>query len=238
MLARDNLYEVLEDIDVEFYETYGDVMPQPVLTIAGGAAFIIGGMTDRNVTHDIDVVSDNADSALFEIALRHAVVNANMSAFADNLPYEYESRLIDLDVGTHVRFTRLGNEDLAVLKLYAMRGNDEVDLGSTSFSDRLDWQLMDEVVYIEAPMSKIDPSSTSLKEMQRAYEEYSREHGHVPNVQGLSKAIPYGTIGEGDPEHEKAGRSDGEWTASGEGASLDLRLPEREDRLSPDPGRR
>ena len=65
-------------------------------------------------------------------------------AYCNQMPFNYEDRLIPLDIGARfIRCFTPSLEDLAVMKLYAFRPNDIIDLHSQAFVDRLDWGLLE-----------------------------------------------------------------------------------------------
>ena len=62
------------------------------------------------------------------------------------------------------------------MKLYGWRPNDIADLTSKSFLDRVDWDLLDRLVYgdDEARASALTPRR--YEEMVSIYEEYRKEY--------------------------------------------------------------
>ena len=63
---------------------------------------MLNDVTNRSVTHDIDVFE--ADRCLREIIARYPEVNGMAVAYCNQMPFNYEDRLIPLDIGA--RFTR------------------------------------------------------------------------------------------------------------------------------------
>ncbi len=56
-------------------------------------------------------------------------------AYCNQMPFNYEDRLIPLDIGARfIRYFTPSLEDLAVMKLYAYRPNDIIDLHSQAFA--------------------------------------------------------------------------------------------------------
>ena len=66
-------------------------------------------------------------------------------------------------------------EDLAVMKLYAFRPNDIIDLHSQAFVDRLDWGLLERLIFDEREALASSPSERSYQEMVCAYRQYKKE---------------------------------------------------------------
>lgn len=109
---------------------------------------MLNDVTNRSVTHDIDVFE--ADRCLREIIARYPEVNGMVVAYCNQMPFNYEDRLIPLEIGAHfIRYFTPSLEDLAVMKLYAYRPNDIVDLHSRTFIDRLDWDLLERLIFDE-----------------------------------------------------------------------------------------
>ena len=97
-------------------------------------------------------------------------------AYCNQMPFNYEDRLIPLDIGARfIRYFTPSLEDLAVMKLYAYRPNDIVDLHSRAFIDRLDWDLLERLIFDEGEALASSPSERSYQEMVCAYSQYKKE---------------------------------------------------------------
>ncbi|MFR7749577.1 MAG: DUF6036 family nucleotidyltransferase [Collinsella sp.] len=59
------------------------------------------------------------------------------------------------------------------MKLYACRPNDIIDLHSQAFVDRLDWGLLERLIFDEGEALASSPSD-SYQEMVCAYSQYKR----------------------------------------------------------------
>ena len=153
------------------------------ILLAGGSVFFINNMTPRQASMDIDTM--RVDSAIKGIVSRHGLFNNRVLTFEDQLPYCYEDRLQELPLKTkHVRYLSPSNEDLAVMKLYAWRDTDVDDLRNPVFAGRLDWDLLERLVYEEAPLSRAADADKDRRyqEMAATYEHYKnhcREMGYV-----------------------------------------------------------
>lgn len=135
---------------------------------------MLNDVTNRSVTHDIDVFE--ADRCLREIIARYSEVNGMAVAYCNQMPFNYENRLIPLEIGAHfIRYFTPSLEDLAVMKLYAYRPNDIVDLHSRAFIDRLDWDLLERLIFDEGEALASSPSERSYQEMVCAYRQYKKE---------------------------------------------------------------
>ena len=137
-MYKQDLEQTLLGIDEEAELEIGPRDDRPNVVLVGGSAFMLNDVTDRSVTHDIDVFE--ADRCLREIIARYPEVNGMAVAYCNQMPFNYEDRLIPLDIGARfIRYFTPSLEDLAVMKLYACRPNDIIDLHSQAFVDRLDW---------------------------------------------------------------------------------------------------
>lgn len=135
---------------------------------------MLNDVTNRSVTHDIDVFE--ADRCLREIIARYPEVNGMAVAYCNQMPFNYEDRLIPVDIGARfIRCFTPSLEDLAVMKLYAYRPNDIVDLHSRAFIDRLDWDLLERLIFDEGEALASSPSERSYQEMVCAYRQYKKE---------------------------------------------------------------
>lgn len=179
--GKDRLIELLLTIDEEasmLLSTKGRHYP---VVIVGGSAFLLHDLTNRPTTHDVDVLSCNAE--LRSVLTNYAAVNGRVAAYADQIPYNFEDRLVKLDLPTRViDYMTPSIEDLAVMKLYGWRPNDQQDLESPAMLEALDWEKLDKLVYDpeEAQASALSPRR--YREMVSVYEDYARRHGHVPDV--------------------------------------------------------
>lgn len=61
------------------------------------------------------------------------------------------------------------------MKLYVYRPNDIIDLHSQAFVDRLDWGLLERLIFDEGETLASSPSERSYQEMVCAYRQYKKE---------------------------------------------------------------
>lgn len=173
-MYKQDLEQTLLGIDEEAELEIGPRDDRPSVVLVGGSAFMLNDVTNRSVTHDIDVFE--ADRCLREIIARYPEVNGMAVAYCDQMPFNYEDRLIPLDIGARfIRYFTPSLEDLAVMKLYAYRPNDIVDLHSQAFVDRLDWGLLERLIFDEGEALASSPSERSYQEMVCAYRQYKKE---------------------------------------------------------------
>lgn len=168
-MQRDDLKKLLLDIDEEARLILGECDPRPCVVIVGGAAFVLRELTPRKATHDVDVYE--ADDIVSRILGRYPALNGAVSAYADQIPYNFEDRLVALDLGTRViNFVTPSVEDLVVMKLYAERPNDIQDMDGAAKSGKLNWELLEKLVYGGNEAKASAMSEKRYLEMTEAYE--------------------------------------------------------------------
>ena len=161
---RDLLLEIDEEVELEV-GTGGRYS----VVIVGGAAFMLADLTSRNVTHDVDVL--RADEAIQNVLLRHRQLNTQVQVYADRLPKGFEGRLARIPIETvAVDFFRPSTEDLAVMKLYSWRKQDQIDLMSAEMLAKLDFDLLDRLVYDDSEAKASSLTSLTYRQMVEVYE--------------------------------------------------------------------
>ena len=173
-MNKNKIIQTLLEIDEEVELMLGIRDPKPRIIIVGGAAFVLRDSTNRPATHDIDVYE--ADRVLADILSHYPTVNGSVAAYADHIPYNYEDRLAPLEIGSRaVDFLTPSNEDLAVMKLYADRPTDGIDVKEAIRRGLIDLNALERLVYDadEAKASAISPRR--YDEMVYSYEKMRRE---------------------------------------------------------------
>ena len=171
-MNRDNILDNLRLFDKEAKVLIKHSV-KPRVIIMGGSAFILMGQTDR-ATRDIDVLSVPRELGKL---LESYEMSLAVNAYADCLPYNYEDRLIPLDMGdTCLEYLAPSLEDLVITKLYGLRDPDIEDITGEAVLVNINWKLLEKLVYDkdEAPASAL--SERRYKEMVRAFEEYKAEY--------------------------------------------------------------
>ena len=161
---RDLLLEIDEEVELEV-----DTEGRYSIVIVGGAAFMLANLTGRNATHDVDVL--RADEAIQGVLARHRQLNTQVQVYADRLPKGFEGRLARIPIETAaVDFFRPSAEDLAVMKLYSWRKQDQIDLMSAEMLAKLDFDLLDRLVYDESEAKASSLTSLTYRKMVEVYE--------------------------------------------------------------------
>ena len=162
-MYKQDLEQTLLGIDEEAELEIGPRDDRPSVVLVGGSAFMLNDVFE-------------ADRCLREIIARYPEVNGMAVAYCNQMPFNYEDRLIPLDIGARfIRYFTPSLEDLAVMKLYAFRPNDIIDLHSQAFVDRLDWGLLERLIFDEGEALASSPSERSYQEMVCAYRQYKKE---------------------------------------------------------------
>ena len=179
--GKERLVELLLTIDEEAALLLDDQDQRYPVVIVGSSAILLHDLTNRPTTHDVDVLSCHA--ALRDVLANYIAVNGAVAAYADQIPYNFEDRLVRLDLPTKVvDYMTPSIEDLAVMKLYGWRPNDQQDLESPAMLDAIDWDKLDHLVRDgdEAMVSALSPRR--YREMVGIYEDYARRHGHASDA--------------------------------------------------------
>ena len=168
-MHKENLIEILQGIDEEAALLLGVSSNKARVILVGGAAFMLRDLTTRQATHDIDVLS--ADAVVRGIIASYPEVNGGVAAFADQIPYNFEDRLVRLNLSTQaIDFFAPSTEDLVVMKLYAQRPNDVQDIDGAIASGQMDWELLETLVYGDDEAKASCLVERHYEEMVRAYE--------------------------------------------------------------------
>lgn len=177
-MDKEELVRLLLRLDEEFALCHPDGVgrQRPTVVIAGGSAFMLHDLTRRPVTHDVDVLA--AESHVRALMSGYPAMNGRIAVYADHIPYNFEDRLVELDIGARaLAFMTPSVEDLVVMKLYAQRPNDMQDIEGAIAQGRVDWALLERLVRDpdEARASALSPAR--YEEMASAFMRLKEEHG-------------------------------------------------------------
>ena len=166
--SQERLRELLLEIDEEVELEVG-LGKRHSVVIVGGAAFLLAGLTNRVATHDVDVL--RADEAIQGVLARHRQLSTQVQVYADRLPKGFEGRLTRIPIETTaVDFFRPSTEDLAIMKLYSWRKQDQIDLTSPEMLAELDFDLLDHLVHDEGEAKASSLTSLAYRKMVEVYE--------------------------------------------------------------------
>lgn len=167
-MEKVDLIDTLLGIDEEVSLDLGEADVKPCVVVVGGAAFMLRDLTHRVATYDIDVLQ--MDASVRDILANYPQVNGAVVAYQDSIPYNFEDRLVELDIGASaVKFVTPSTEDLVVMKLYAGRPNDLQDIESVVADNALDWELLEHLVFDEDEAKAATNIERRYREMVDAY---------------------------------------------------------------------
>ena len=166
--SQERLRELLREIDEEVELEVG-LGKRHSVVVVGGAAVLLADLTNRTATHDVDVL--RADEAIRDVLARHRQLNTQVQVYADRLPKGFEGRLVRIPLETTVvDFFRPSAEDLAVMKLYSWRKQDQIDLTSPEMLAALDFDLLNHLVHDEGEAKASSLTSLTYRKMVEVYE--------------------------------------------------------------------
>ncbi len=142
------------------------------LVIVGGGALILLEAIDR-ATLDIDALSISRELTPL---LERYDINAQVAAYINNFPYNYEDRLHKLDIGSKkIDFYTASLEDIVIAKLCSYRDTDRQDVINPEVIKSLDWKLLEKLATDEDEL-KANISDRGYSEFLYNYEEYVRRY--------------------------------------------------------------
>lgn len=141
------------------------------IVIVGGCALVLQDYIKRS-THDIDalLVSKELTGILskYDIDIR-------VSAYSCNFPYNFEDRLLKLDIGgRRIDFYTVSLEDIVISKLYSNRLKDKIDIENDNVLNELNWELLDILVNDEMEVKASSLNNRTYSELKQSYEDYKR----------------------------------------------------------------
>lgn len=176
------LINILKEIDWNASTLYsGKQLQEKVkVVIIGGGALILNDLSLSGSTSDIDIFQiTGANENIRKTIFADPRVNGMCQAYSLDIPYNFEDRLIKVDLNTNiVDFFILSQEDLAVMKLYRWAPPDISDLMSREFLATLNWKVLEHLVYDpdEAAGSRValPEQDSELKQMRANFEDYRK----------------------------------------------------------------
>ena len=168
-MNKDEMFSRLLSFDRDAYLTYGGSNIKYECYIVGGGAMMIMGLIPR-VTHDIDVIRCTA-LELISLMPKYDMnmnVTAHIGCFAD----DYSSRAKKIDLKTKlIDFYTLSLEDLIVSKLASGRDKDFEDIKQSAVVDRIDWNILDELIDLAIEGMTSDYNARELRDFYNDYKE-------------------------------------------------------------------
>lgn len=172
-IYKEELLTRLRAFDNEARISAVKILSKPQVVILGGSAFILLDKIER-ATYDIDVLTMPRE---FSDLIERYDMNLGVSAYMDSLPYNYEDRLVSVDIeGSFLKYFTPSLEDLVITKLYAMRPSDEEDITSDRVLASLDWELLEKLVFDKNEAAASALVERRYKEMVHAFQEYKERY--------------------------------------------------------------
>lgn len=159
---------------LEFDRAVGVLHPDRTfyLVLAGGGALLLMGHLSR-VTDDMDALKCSPEVlALME---KYDINNRMAGPYGDHFPYNWEDRLVRLDMGMQAVMCYAASlEDIVASKLCSERSADGFDVRRPEVVAAIDWGLLDTVAK-EMELSQLNPRR--YRDFLRNYESFRKECG-------------------------------------------------------------
>jgi len=141
------------------------------LVIVGGGALVLMECLSR-ATHDIDAL--NASGKIRELLEKYDI-NCDVQTYVNNFPYNYEDRLIKLDIESkRINFFIASLEDIVIAKLFSYRYTDIADIESETVLKRLDWAKLYALVENDDEIKRNALNERCYQDFRYNYENYVR----------------------------------------------------------------
>lgn len=142
---------------------------------------MLNDLTSRQITYDINVLS--IDETLRFVVASYPEASQSAAIYMDHLPYNFEDRLVKLEIGSYViDFLTPSIEDLVVMKLYAQRPNDLQDIRSAAQRNLIDWDVLEHLVYDEDEAKSSNIVVRRYSEMVDAFNRFKEEYKYESDV--------------------------------------------------------
>ena len=100
-----------------------------------------------------------------------------ISSFMHNFPYNYEDRLVPLDIkGKRIDFCTASLEDIVVAKLYSARPTDRQDIIDPAVIAAIDWERLELLATAEDEARASAINEFQYNEFKDAYDEYVKRY--------------------------------------------------------------
>lgn len=163
------LIERLKRLDEDAFLLYDDDRRFKMVIVGGGALILLEAI-DR-ATMDIDAL--NVSRELIPLLERYDI-NAQVTAYINNFPYNYEDRLHKLELESRkIDFYTASLEDIVIAKLCSYRVTDRQDIISPEVLNAVNWELLEKLATDEDEL-KANISDRGYSEFMYNYEEYIR----------------------------------------------------------------
>lgn len=168
--AQKELFDQLLAIDGDVYMTTNFPEKCKIVIVGGAGMIALGAITRRTLDIDAMIVSQTIDDLL-----EARGVNTRVNAYLMNFPYNFEDRLVRLELPTRaVDFYTASLEDLVISKLHSPRPKDEQDITSKGTLEQLDWETLHRIACDPAEANEL--SDSSRVDFVCKFEAYEKEY--------------------------------------------------------------
>jgi len=141
------------------------------LVIVGGSALVLQDYLSR-ATFDIDAIEVSRE--IYTLLDKYDI-DCRVNAYVFNFPYNFEDRLLKLDVGgRRIDIFTASLEDIVISKLYSIRPQDIQDIENKVVLDNLDWDLLEKLANDENEAKCSTLNTRTYSEFKQSYDEYRR----------------------------------------------------------------
>lgn len=141
------------------------------MVIVGGSALLLNDYIERS-TYDIDALI--VSNELCQLLSKYDI-DTRVSTYLFNFPYNFEDRLVKLDIGgRRIDFFTASLEDIVISKLYSSRVKDSIDIESKLVLIHLDWELIDRIIMDGNEVWASSLNDRTFSELIHSYEEFKR----------------------------------------------------------------
>ena len=178
-IGKENLIKRLIDLDKEFrlilLENDIPLDTKVEIIIAGSSSLILNSEIEVFHTMDIDTFL-SANRLITEELLNKYDINTKISTYTESIPYNFEDRIIKLDLGTkNIDYYIISLEDAVICKIKASRLKDQEHLKNEYILGKIDWVLLKQCA-LEMELSSLN--EYGYKEFAHCYNNFVKENNH------------------------------------------------------------
>ena len=160
-----DIHRRIRDLDEDAYLTFDTDMRFRLIIVGGGALLLLNAIARATV--DIDVLQ--ADRQLLHLMEAYDM-NAQVNAYENNFPYNYEDRLVLIWSGRRIDFYTASLEDIVISKLCAGRPQDLEDLKGAA--KHIDWEKLEYLAKADDEIKASALNDHGYSRFLQNYEEY------------------------------------------------------------------
>lgn len=138
-MMKEDLLERLRRLDEDAYLLFDDDKKFEMIVVGGSALILLNSIS--RATHDIDAI--NVPREIVDLLDKYDI-NTQAETYINNFPYNFESRLVPIDLETRkISFYTASLEDIVIAKLCSSRDTDRSDLTQETILNSIDWDLLE-----------------------------------------------------------------------------------------------